>query len=197
MYNYSITTSKADSNKLFQHLLIGQTQTGKHLSDKDCRELLSLPVAKIEEPERFSRFKLFEDFETAGNLDDKVIKEDILRDYIKSKEGSIAYEVERIKLEAGRKKSKMEIDLNDLRTEIKELNKKLSDKMTDRLEELKITKRLRLIEKELKQKEESLFFSKAEVDVETEKKVEELTNSYNFEVLTSCKFKLRLLKQQA
>lgn len=158
---------------------------------------MSLPVAKIEEPERFSRFKLFEDFETAGNLDDKVIKEDILRDYIKSKEGSIAYEVERIKLEAGRKKSKMEIDLNDLRTEIKELNKKLSDKMTDRLEELKITKRLRLIEKELKQKEESLFFSKAEVDVETEKKVEELTNSYNFEVLTSCKFKLRLLKQQA
>lgn len=192
LYNYSITTSKADSNKLFQHLLIGQTQTGKLLSDKECRELLSLPVAKIEEPEKFSRFKLFEDFETAGNLDDKVIKEDILRDYLKSKEGSIAYEVERIKLEAGRKKSKMEVNLNDLRTEIKELNKKLSDKMTDRLEELKITKRLRLIEKELKQKEESLFFSQAEVDVETEKKIEELTNSYNFDVLTSCKFKLRL-----
>ena len=64
--------------------------------------------------------------------------------------------------------------------------------MTDRLEELKLTKRLRVIEKELKQKEENLFFAQAQVDVETEKEIEELTNSYNFNVLTSCKFKLRL-----
>lgn len=194
LYNYSITTSKVGSNKMFQHLLIGQTQSGQILSDVECRKLLALPVVKIEEKDKFCHpnLKLFDDFESAGNLDDKVIKEDILRDYLKSKEGSIAYEVERIKLQAGRKKSKMEVDLNDLRTEIKELNKKLSDKMTDRLEELKLTKRLRVIEKELKQKEENLFFAQAQVDVETEKEIEELTNSYNFNVLTSCKFKLRL-----
>lgn len=194
LYNYSITTSKLGSNKMFQYLLIGQTQSGRILSDVECRNLLSLPIVKIEEKDKFCHLelKLFDDFETAGNLDNKVLKEDILKDYLKSKEGSIAYEVERIKLQAGLKKSKMEVDLNDLRTEIKELNKKLSDKMTDRLEELKLTKRLRVIEKELKQKEENLFFAQAQVDVETEKEIEELTNSYNFNVLTSCKFKLRL-----
>lgn len=195
LYNYSITTSKVGSNKMFQHLLIGQTQSGRILSDVECRKLLALPVVKIEEKDKFCHpeLKLFDDFEEAGNLDDKVIANDILIDYLKSKEGSIAYEVERIKLQAGRQKAKLETNLNDLRTEVKELNKLLSSKMTDRLEELKVTKRLRMIEKELKQKEENLFFAQAEVDVKTEKEIEELTNSYNFNVLTSCKFKLRLL----
>ena len=194
LYNYSITISQLGSNKMFQHILIGQTQSGRILNDVECRKLLALPVVKIEEKDKFCHpeLKLFQDFEEAGNLDDKVIADDILRDYLRSKEGSIAYEVERIKLQAGRKKSKLEIDLNDLRTEVKELNKQLSNNMTDRLEELKITKRLRVIEKELKQKEENLFFAQAQVDVETEKEIEELTNSYNFQVHTSCKFKLRL-----
>lgn len=194
LYNYSITTSQLGSNKMFQHILIGQTQSGHILNDVECRKLLSIPVVKIEEKDKFCHpeLKLFQDFEEAGNLDDKVIADDILRDYLRSKEGSIAYEVEKIKLLAGRKKSKLEIDLNDLRTEVKELNKQLSNKMTDRLEELKVMKRLRVIEKELKQKEEKLFFAQAQVDVETEKEIEELTNSYNFQVHTSCKFKLRL-----
>lgn len=194
LYNYSITTSQLGSNKMFQHILIGQTQSGRMLSDVECRKLLALPVAKIEEKDKFCHpeFKLFDDFEEVGNLDDKVIKDDILTDYLKSKEGSIAYEVERIKLQAGRRKAKLETDLNDLRTEVKELNKQLSNKLTDRLEELKVTKRLRVVEKELKQKEESLFFAQAQVDVETEKEIEELTNSCNFQVHTSCKFKLRL-----
>ena len=49
--------------------------------------------------------------------------------------------------------------------------------------------RFKLIEKELKEKEEKLFFAEAQVDVDTDKEIEELTNSYNFDVLTSCKFK--------
>ena len=155
-----------------------------------------MPVTRIDEgetkPFQAQETKLFEDFEEAGNLDDKVVKEDIIRDYLRSKEGSIAYEIEKIKLIAGRKKAQLQTDLNELRDEVKELNKQLQNKMTDRLEELKVTKRLRLIEKELREKEEKLFFAEAQVDVDAEKEIEELTNSYNFNVLTSCKFKLRI-----
>ena len=42
-----------------------------------------------------------------------------------------------------------------------------------------------------------VIFDEAQVDVDAEKEIEELTNSYNFNILTSCKFKLRLLKEQA
>lgn len=201
LYNYSITTSKVGSNKLFQYMLIGQTQSGKILSDTECLKLLNMPVTRIEEgetkPFEMTQTSLFEDFEEAGNLDEKVVKDDIIRDYLRSKEGSIIYEVEKIKLIAGRKKAQLQTDLNELRDEVKELNKRLQNKMTDRLEELKVTKRLKLLEKELREKEEKLFFAEAQVDVDAEKEIEELTNSYNFNVLTSCKFKLRLLKEQA
>lgn len=200
LYGYSITTSKIGSSKLFQYLLIGQTQSGRILSDSECRDLLNLSVTNIDDgeakPFQLQKTNLFEDFEEAGNLDDKVIKEDIIKDYLKKKEGSIAYEVEKLKLMAGREKTQLQANLNELRDEVKELKKQLLDKMTDRLEELKVTKRLKLIEKELREKEEKLFFAEAKVDVDTEKNIEELTNSYNFDVLKTCKFKLRLLPTQ-
>jgi len=103
----------------------------------------------------------------------------------------------KIKLLAGRKKSGQEVKLNELRSEIKELKKQLESGKFSGLEELKTTKRLRVIEKELKQKEEGLFFDKAQIDIETEKAIAELTQSYNFDVFVSNNFKLRILKNQA
>lgn len=199
LYNYSVTAQKGES-KLFQSLLIGQTQSGKILTEGDCRKILFMPVVKIEEQEGMLNLrytKLFEDFEGIGSLDNKVSKEDILREYLRNKEGSIECEIEKIKLLAGRKKSGLEVSLSELRGVIKEIKKQLECGKISGLEELKITKRLRIAEKELKQKEERLFFDKAQIDVDVEKEIEELTNSYNFEVYTTCVFKLRILKYQA
>ena len=199
LYNYSVTAQKGES-KLFQYLLIGQTQSGKILTEGDCRKILSMAVVKIEEQEgmlNLRNTKLFEDFERIGSLDNKVSKEDILREYLRNKEGSIEYEIEKIKLLAGRKKSGLEVSLSELRGEIKEIKQQLECGKINGLEELKITKRLRIAEKELKQKEERLFFDKAQIDVDVENEIEELTNSYNFEVYTTCVFKLRILKYQA
>ena len=198
LYNYSVTAQKGES-KLFQSLLIGQTQSGKILTEGDCRKILFMPVVKIEEQEGMLNLrytKLFEDFEGIGSLDNKVSKEDILREYLRNKEGSIECEIEKIKLLAGRKKSGLEVSLSELRGVIKEIKKQLECGKISGLEELKITKRLRIAEKELKQKEERLFFDKAQIDVDVEKEIEELTNSYNFEVYTTCVFKLRILKYQ-
>lgn len=199
LYNYSITAQKGEY-KLFQTLLIGQTQSGKILTEDECRKILSMPVVNLIAQEGFLNLnneKLFDDFEGVGNLDDKVSKDAILKEYLKSKEGSIEYEIEKIKLLAGRKKSGQEAKLNELRSEIKELKKLLESGKSSGLEELKITKRLRVIEKELKQKEEGLFFDKAQIDIETEKAIAELTQSYNFNVFVSNNFKLRILKNQA
>jgi len=94
LYNYSITAQKGEY-KLFQTLLIGQTQSGKILTEDECRKILSLPVVNLIAQEGFLNLnneKLFDDFEGVGNLDDKVSKDAILKEYLKSKEGSIEYE---------------------------------------------------------------------------------------------------------
>ncbi len=48
--------------------------------------------------------------------------------------------------------------LKDIKTEVEELKKKLNNKLTDRLEELQITKQLKVLENELRKKENDLFF---------------------------------------
>lgn len=91
---------------------------------------------------------------------------------------------------AGREKANLELRLKDLKTEVENLKKKLNDKLADRLEELQITKQLKILENDLRQQENDLFFDIAQVDVDTENKIKELTEKSRFRVgQTSC-FKL-------
>lgn len=191
-FYYTTITSKDVSST--SYILVGQTQSGEVLSEEKCRELLSLPVIDIEERDRLGQIKygqLLQDFAGVGSLDDKISKSDIIKEYIKNKEGSFAFEVEKIKLLAGRKKTQLETDLNDIKTEIKDLKKQAC---ANKLEELKTTKRVKVLEKELLKREEKLFYDKAQIDVETEKEIADLTDEYNFNVLMSQHFKVQIYK---
>lgn len=189
-FYYATITSKDVSST--RYILIGQTQSGEILTEEKCRELLSLPVIESEERDRLEQIKdgkLLQNFAGVGSLDDKISKEDIIKEYIKNKEGSFAFEVEKIKLVAGRKKTQLETDLNDIKTEIKDLKKQAC---ASKLEELKTTKRVKVLEKELLKREEKLFYDKAQIDVETEKEIADLTDEYNFNVLMSPHFKVQI-----
>lgn len=190
MYYATITSKDVSSNR---YILIGQTQSGEILNEEQCRELLSLPVIKCEERHHIDQIKygkLLENFADVGSLDDKISKEQIIQKYIEDKEGSFAYEVEKLKLLAGRKKTQLETDLNDIKTEIKDLKKQTG---TSKIEELKITKQIKVLKKDLLQREEKLFYAKTQVDVETEQEIVDLTNKYNFNVLMSPHFKVQIL----
>lgn len=190
-YNVTITSKDVMCHK---NILVGQTKSGNILSEDKCIELLNLQVIECEERDSIESIrygKLLEDL-GVGNLDDKVSKEKILKDYFKNKEGSIAFEVEKIKLLAGRKKVRLETTLNDLKTEINDLKKQIERGGLNGLEELKLQKQLKVLQNELMKKEEGLFFDKAQIDVEMENDIVDLTNEYHFNVLISPHFKLQL-----
>ena len=189
-YNVAITSKDVSSSRC---LSIGQTKSGEILTEEKCRELLSLPVVECEERDSLEKMRLgalLEDF-GCGTLDDKFSKEQIIQKYISDKEGSFAFEVEKIKLLAGRKKTQLETHLNDIKIEIKDLKKQAC---ANKLEELKTTKRVKVLEKELLKREEKLFYDKAQIDVETEKEIADLTDEYNFNVLMSPHFKVQIYK---
>lgn len=68
--------------------------------------------------------------------------------------------------------------------------------VSSQLEKLQATKKLRLLERELLKKDEALFYDKAQIDVETENEIAELTNEYNFKVLVSPHFKVQIFNTQ-
>lgn len=191
-YEYTITSSKDSSYR--KHILIGQTKSGKELSSEDCRRILNLPVLNIDERNSFDKSRLgsiLEDF-GAGNLDDRIIKDELLKQYFKDKEGSISYETEKLQMLAGRNKAALEVNLKEVKIEIDELKNELTANNLTGLDELKITKKIKVLQNELRKKENDLFFDTAKIDVDTEKAIENLTNEYNFNLLIHRKFKLQV-----
>lgn len=187
---YYVNLSSNEGYLDTKHLLIGQTLSGDILPDEKCRDLLDLPVVEIENIDKIQAFGGCTDFLSVGNLDFKIDRNKIIEEYILSKKGSFAFEAERIKMLAGRKKANLELHLKDLKTEVEELKKKLNDKLTDRLEELQITKQLKIIENDLRKQENELFFDTAQVDVDTENEIAELTKKNRFQANPNCFFKL-------
>ncbi|MCD7780770.1 MAG: DEAD/DEAH box helicase, partial [Candidatus Gastranaerophilales bacterium] len=159
-FYYTSVTSKDFISHDYR--LIGQTKTGETLMYEQCRDILNLPVVKIVERDSFEQIRsgnLLENFAGAGNLDDKVSKEEILKDYLRRKQGSFAFEIEKIKLLAGREKSRLEFDINEIRAKVKDLTKALDNKMIDKFEKLKIQKQLNLLKKDLLKNEKMLFYN--------------------------------------
>lgn len=101
---------------------------------------MNLPVLEFEQGKSsYGQSEFSTPYLGVGNLDFKINHKQIIKDYILSKQGSFAYEVERIKMLAGREKENLELHLKDLKTQIEELKKKLNNKLTNRLEELQKT----------------------------------------------------------
>ena len=186
---YCIGIKSKDGYETSKHILIGQTQTGEIISEEKCKEILKYNIVKIEEhsytnTDFYNRLSLIED------LDNKIDKNKYIEEYISSKQGSFAYEIEKLKMLSGRKKSELEFNLKDLKAEIERMKKESKNTNTPIWEELGNTKQLKLKQKELMKKEENLFFDKAQIDADTEKEIAELTEKQHFRVVTNCYFKL-------
>lgn len=192
-YNVDIIATKG--KWYHKYILIGQTASGKALNDAECRNLLSLPVVDIEERDSFERIRfgeLLKDFDGVENLNKKISTDNILKEYFRQKEGSIAYEVENLKLLAGRKKAGLEVHIKEIKGQIDELKKKLTNRDIDRLQELEITKQIKILENDLRKQDNDLFFDMAKIDLDTEKEIAALTDAYNFKVSVSRKFRVQI-----
>lgn len=186
---YSVGISSNEGYLQTKNVLIGQTSSGEVLSAERCKEILDLPVVEIEElSNNYGGYA--SSFMLANNLDMQIDKDKIIEDYISSKQSSFGYEIEKIKLVSGRKKSNLELRLKDLKTEIEELKKKLNNKLTDRLEELQLTKQLKVLENDLRKQENDLFFDMAQIDVDCENAIKDLTAKTRFRATPNCYFKL-------
>lgn len=190
---YEIDISSNEGYLQTKHIVIGQNTSGEIIPEEKCRDLLDLPVVEIENIERKEAFGGYTGFMGAGNLDFKINTTKIIEEYILSKQGSYAYEAEKLKMLAGRKKANLELHLKDLKTEINELKQKLNSKELDRLEELQITKQLKVVENNLRKQENDLFFDMGQVDVDTKNEIKELTEKSRFKARPSCYFKLYFL----
>ena len=155
-------------------ILCGISETGKVLSESDCRAILEKPVAEWQEEGRQSAYWLKHGGDEPHKVDAVVPIEELKKRW--RNEGAHAEEIERIKLWAARRRSAMEHELDDLRLDIKNARQQLAAQTSDRLRELEIGKQLKGLETELRKKEEGAFLEQLRIDVAAEEALAALEN---------------------
>lgn len=189
-FNVDVTAGKTFIKSA--DILTGKNGSGRNLDDIECRRILNLPVVKYSETGKSVAYWLT--IATSGSfgktLDiqtEEKIKEDIFND----KRKNFAADIDLIKMRAAREKTLLEQKINETKQKVTQTRNKLSE-VNDRLEELKIQKQLNLLEKELRKKEEGLFFDQMQIDVQTEEKIDNLTGTANLKIKATNLFEVKI-----
>ena len=163
-------------------ILAGLSETGKYLDDGECRKILNLPALECSESGKNCAYWLA--LATGGASSrklDALTEEKIKDDVLLAKRENFVADIDLIKLQAGRQKSLLEQNISESKHQVVQARAQLSS-ANDRLEELRLQKQLNLLEKELRKKEEGLFFAQMQVDADAEEKIENLSGTGNLKV---------------
>lgn len=181
---YDVRVLSAGREVALYPVLAGRTESGQALDDAACCEILALPAISCTDTGKVSSYWLRNATGSSGfhPLDTLISAEEYIEKYRSGMDSAIAEESERINLRAARKKAALEHSLDDIRGQIKKAQEELSNQSGDRLKELTLTKQIKALEKELRGKEQALFFDGMRINVAAEDEIAALTAKENYEV---------------
>lgn len=171
------------------NILSGRTESGRLINEEECRYILNLPVADYEEKGRKTAYWFISPDKNRDSELDPEVENELKHLYLKEKDQTFEEDIDIIKIRASRRKAELEKKLEGLREEIKSIRDTVN-KVTDRLSELKVKRKLNSLEKELKQKEEGLFFEQMKIDVELENQINSMQGLDGITIKTGRLFKV-------
>lgn len=159
-------------------ILVGKTESGKQLSDEDCQRILELPVLKYTESEHKTEHWLKGTGSRPHELDRLVPVNELKQDWIDTNYAAQAEEIQNMRHKATIAKAQLSHGLKERQAHISELEKQ-AENTIQRMERLKMEKELKILWKEVLQKEETLFMEEIRLDTELEQGIEQfLKNSH-------------------
>ena len=190
---FYIVRVDCDEERCEFNLLAGETEAGAVLSDKQCQEILTLPVLSYTEHdnELEKQFGYFADRE----MDELVETEKIKQKALEREMPAQAEQIGLLKLKTAHAKGKLEHSLDDLRTKTAQLQRQ-AESTPVRIEKLKIEKQLKILQKELRQQEENLFLNSLRLDSELEKQIDELRDKSRIKCRADRQFLIQVKGRQ-
>lgn len=168
-------------------VLTGKTEDDKILTQEECVKILSQPIKSVENKDRERSYWL-----ANSSFSDRLplaLEDELKNNYIKQQENSFNTDIDIIKMRSSRQKAVLEQTLESLRQETSKIKESIGT-AKDRLEELKIQKQINEKEKQLRKKEEGLFFEQMRIEAIAEEQIEQLCATDNIEVKLSKVFKV-------
>ena len=152
-------------------VLVDKTDTGKILSDEECRRIFELPVLSYTEGERRVMHWLrlsskYHEFDRYLNTDEFLKKETEQFTPLQ------AEKIDQMKLQTAKSKAALSRSVDELEKQVSTMENELAA-ADDRLTRLKLQKQINTVHKEFMQKQESQFFEEMQLDLKLEKDIEE------------------------
>lgn len=155
------------------NFLYGKTASGRILSEDECRKILWLPVIECQESGEQVRYAYDIGSNKLSVAKIPELEQEIINRYLNEIRTSVKEDAVLAKLKAERKKSKLDEQLADMRSDLKKAREALST-INNPLEELKAKKQINSMDRELKQREEGLFLEQLKIDAEMEAEIDDL-----------------------
>ena len=153
------------------NLLCGVTESGKHLTDDECKSILAMPVTDWSEEGRRTAYWLKS--HSSSQMDRLVPLDEFVEQSVKENSSAQAEEMDRLRRKASVDKAKLEHDLVDIRSEITELEKLSSNTTSDRMQRLVFERKLGEAKNKLMAKEESIYFDAMKIDLACEEDIKD------------------------
>lgn len=190
LYTVAITSS---ANRTVQEhtILCGKTDSGKPLSEDDCRTILSSSVTCYTESEHTAPHWL----KSGGKphtLDRLVPKDELLAKQADKLSPAQAEEVDKMKLSTTAKKNALTRELTELDTQVKAAETERAAVTNDRLKLLALEKKANRLRQEYLKKQESQFLDAMRLDLELERRIQEFTEKEKLTVKETREFVLRV-----
>ncbi len=172
-------------------VLTGKTEDGKILTQEECVKILSQPIKSVENKDRERSYWL-----ANSSFSDRLplaLEDELKNNYIKQQENCFNADIDIIKMRSSRQKAVLEQTLEALRQETSKIKESIGS-AKDRIEELKIQKQINEMEKQLRKKEEGLFFEQMRIEATAEDEIEKLCGTDGISVVISPIFKVQFQK---
>jgi hypothetical protein len=171
-------------------VLCGKTDSGKLLSENECRRILTLPVTHYAESKHAAPHWL----KSSGKpheLDRLVPKDELLAKQADKLSPAQTEEVDEMKLRTTAKKNALP-ELAELDTQVKAAEAEHAAVTNDRLKLLALEKKANRLRQEYLKKQESQFLDAMRLDLELERQVKEFTEKEKLTAKVTREFVLKV-----
>lgn len=169
---YTVTVGFKGGDIATYNALIGKTKSGQALSGDECKRIFNLPVVSYITDGRKTEYWLRGSTGRSGHheLDSYIPVNEYIDKYLNEHKGEQAEQIELLKRKTAVAKTKLERSLDEIKEQIKMAEQALSN-VADRLQKISADKQLKLLQHELKKKEDGLFFDQIRLDLQLEEKI--------------------------
>ena len=189
---YSINLfSAANKTSADIPVLIGKTQSGKLLTEEQCKDILKLSVTSYGE-EGHKNPHWLKSSRKPHELDRYVSVDDLIARQSEKLSQSQAEEIDQMKLKSKAKKTALTRDLDALNRQIKAIEAERETITNDRLKLLALDKKTNLLRQEYMKKQESQFFNAMKLDLELEEQIKKFTEKEKLTAKVTREFVLKV-----